>query len=44
MNKASTRKIIDVNKDKCVNCHQCISVCPSKLCNDGSKSYVEVNP
>ncbi len=44
MEKMNLKKIIDVDKDKCVNCHQCISVCPSKLCNDGSKSYVEVNP
>lgn len=44
MGTSSLRRIVDVDKDKCVNCHQCISVCPSKLCNDGSKSYIEVNP
>ncbi len=38
------RPIIYVDKDKCVNCYACISVCPSKLCNDGTKEYVTVNP
>ncbi|MEN8908302.1 MAG: [Fe-Fe] hydrogenase large subunit C-terminal domain-containing protein [Clostridiales bacterium] len=28
--------IIKVNSKKCVNCHQCISVCPVKFCNDAS--------
>lgn len=37
------RPVVSVDKDKCVNCHRCISVCPSKLCNDGSKEYVDVN-
>ena len=37
-------KIIDVDKDKCVNCHRCISACPVKLCNDGSGDHVTVNP
>lgn len=37
-------KIIDVKKEKCVNCHRCISACPVKLCNDGSGDYVTVNP
>lgn len=36
--------VISVDPDKCVNCHQCISVCPSKFCNNGSGSYVEVEP
>lgn len=35
--------MIFVDKDKCVNCHRCIAVCPSKLCNDGSGDYVKVN-
>jgi iron only hydrogenase large subunit-like protein len=35
--------VIGVDKDKCVNCHRCISVCPSKFCNDGSGDYVKVN-
>ena len=38
------KKIIDVIEEKCVNCHQCIAVCPVKFCNDGSGSYVSINP
>ena len=37
------KPIIFVNKDKCVNCHRCIAVCPSKMCNDGSGDYVKIN-
>jgi PAS domain S-box-containing protein len=36
--------IIGVDKDKCVNCHTCISACPVKYCNDGSGDFVKVNP
>lgn len=36
-------KIIDVNEEKCQNCHACISVCPSKFCNDGSGDHVKIN-
>ena len=36
-------KIIKVNKDICRNCHACITACPSKLANDGSKDFVEIN-
>ncbi|URA10152.1 methyl-accepting chemotaxis protein [Thermospira aquatica] len=35
-------KIIDVDPEKCVNCHRCISVCQVKYCNDGSGDYVKV--
>ena len=35
--------VINVDKDKCRNCHRCIAICPVKLCNDGSKDYVSVN-
>ena len=28
--------VIDINKEKCVNCKQCIRVCPARYCNDGS--------
>ncbi len=41
---ANLKKIVDVIEDKCVNCHQCIAVCPVKFCNDGSGSYVNINP
>jgi iron only hydrogenase large subunit-like protein len=37
------RPVIFVDKDKCVNCHRCIAVCPSKMCNDGSGDFVKVN-
>ncbi len=42
--KKSLRKVIDVNRDKCVNCHACITACPVKFCNDGSQDAVEINP
>jgi len=32
----SLPKVIDVDKDKCVNCHLCIGVCPVKYCNNAS--------
>lgn len=35
-------KIIEVDKEKCVNCHRCIAVCPVKFCNDGSGDHVNV--
>jgi iron only hydrogenase large subunit-like protein len=35
------RPVIDVIKDKCVNCHRCIMVCPVKMCNDGSGDIVD---
>ena len=37
------KPVIFVDKDKCVNCHRCIAVCPSKMCNDGSGDYVKIN-
>ncbi len=36
--------VITVDKDKCVNCHACISACPVKYCNDCSGSFVDINP
>lgn len=39
----SLSKVIEVDKDKCQNCHACIAVCPSKFCNDGSGDYVKIN-
>ena len=35
--------VINVDSEKCCNCHRCISVCPVKLCNDGSGDYVTLN-
>ncbi len=36
-------KVLEVDKDNCVNCHSCITVCPVKYCNDGSRDYVTLN-
>ena len=36
-------KVIDIDKNKCVNCHACISACPVKNCNDGSGNYISLN-
>ncbi|SET06893.1 Putative Fe-S cluster [Natronincola peptidivorans] len=35
--------VIDVEKEKCVNCQKCIAVCPVKYCNDGSGDFVTIN-
>ncbi len=35
---------VGVDGEKCINCHACISACPVKYCNDGSGSFVSVNP
>ena len=35
--------VIHVDKDKCINCHACIAVCPVKTCNDGSGAYVNLH-
>lgn len=39
----SLSPVISVDKEKCVNCHRCIAVCPVKLCNIGIGDYVEIN-
>jgi methyl-accepting chemotaxis protein/Pyruvate/2-oxoacid:ferredoxin oxidoreductase delta subunit len=36
-------KVIEVDKEKCVNCHRCIDACPVKYCNDGSGDYVKIH-
>ncbi len=41
--ESKLRQVVTVEPEKCVNCHRCISVCPAKMCNDGSGSYVKVN-
>ena len=35
--------VIHVDEEKCVNCHKCISVCPVKICIDGSGEKVTIN-
>ena len=37
------KPVISVIKEKCVNCHKCIAVCPSKFCNDGAGDYVNID-
>lgn len=39
----SLSKVVNVDADKCQNCHACISACPSKFCNDGSGDHVKIN-
>ncbi|MGL4370436.1 MAG: [Fe-Fe] hydrogenase large subunit C-terminal domain-containing protein, partial [Spirochaetota bacterium] len=36
--------VIRVDKDKCVNCHSCISFCPVKFCNNASGDSIDINP
>lgn len=36
--------VIGIDSEKCVNCHQCISACPVKYCNNGSEDHVSVIP
>jgi iron only hydrogenase large subunit-like protein len=31
-----------VDKEKCVNCHACITACPVKFCNNGSNDHISV--
>ena len=42
-NAEHLRPVIYVDPEKCCNCHRCISVCPVKMCNDGSGDHVSVN-
>ena len=39
----SLNPVISVDKEKCVNCHRCIAVCPVKFCNIGVGDYVSIN-
>ena len=36
-------KLIAIDEQKCVGCHQCIAVCPVKLCNNGVESHVSAD-
>ncbi len=36
-------QIIGINEQNCTNCHQCIAVCPIKICSDGSGDVVKFN-
>ncbi|MBQ1997901.1 MAG: 4Fe-4S binding protein [Spirochaetales bacterium] len=41
--KNNLRPVIFVDKEKCVNCHRCITVCPVKICNNGAGDFVTIN-
>ncbi|MBN1118013.1 MAG: 4Fe-4S binding protein [Bacteroidales bacterium] len=36
-------RILTIDEDKCVNCHQCIAVCSTKFANNGSGDSVFIN-
>lgn len=36
-------KVIDIDEDKCVNCHACITACPVKHCNNGNGDVVKID-
>lgn len=40
---SSLKKVVDVDNDRCLNCHRCISVCPVKYCNNGKEDTVTIN-
>ncbi|QGU00273.1 Two-component system sensor histidine kinase [Candidatus Syntrophocurvum alkaliphilum] len=35
--------VIGIKEENCTNCHQCISVCPIKICSDGSGDVIRFN-
>ena len=39
MKKKELIPVINVDQEKCVNCHVCINACPVKYCNDGSGDF-----
>jgi signal transduction histidine kinase/ferredoxin-like protein FixX len=36
-------EVIGIKEENCINCHQCIAVCPVKICSDGSGDVVKFN-
>ncbi len=40
---ASLARVVEVDKDKCVKCHRCISVCPVKFANEAKDDCVHIN-
>jgi len=36
-------QVIGIREENCTNCHQCIAVCPVKICSDGSGDVVKFN-
>jgi len=43
MGKAALTTVIQVDEKKCINCHACITACPTKFCTDGSKEKLLIN-
>jgi class 3 adenylate cyclase/Pyruvate/2-oxoacid:ferredoxin oxidoreductase delta subunit len=39
---SSVSHLVNVDRDKCNNCHSCISVCPVKACIDGSGYRIDI--
>lgn len=35
--------VVEVDTERCVGCHQCISACPVKFCQDGSCDSIEIH-
>lgn len=36
-------KVIQIEEANCVNCHQCLSVCPMKFANNGADDVIHIN-
>lgn len=36
-------EIIGIKEENCTNCHQCIAVCPVKICSNGSGDVIKFN-
>lgn len=36
-------QVIGINEQNCTNCHQCIVVCPVKICSNGSGEVIKFN-
>jgi len=36
-------EIIGIKEENCTNCHQCLAVCPVKICNNGSGDVIKFN-
>ena len=43
MNSNSLAPVIQIDENKCINCHACITACPVKYCNNGSGDIVAIN-
>ncbi|MDR0472755.1 MAG: methyl-accepting chemotaxis protein, partial [Treponema sp.] len=43
MGKIPLAPVIQVDEEKCVNCYACITICPAKYCQDGTKEKVTID-